>query len=408
MKKELLEAQAKLIVRTGVNLQKGQYVVIRTDVSQEYMASLVAKECYEAGAKQVFVKFESALVSKVDYLNASTETLSEVKSYEEEEQKFYVEKNPVLIWLDADDPDGLTGIDAKKMATIRANRFKVLGKYREQRENKYQWVIVGVPSIKWAKKVFPTLSDEEAVEKLWEAILTTARAIDGNGIENWNKHEEDLKKRCNYLNSLNLVELRYKSTTGTDFKVGLIPGVIFLGGGEKTLDGTFFQPNIPSEECFTSPMRGKAEGIVYASKPLVYNGQLINNFNIRFHEGKAVEVHAETGEEVLKSILELDEGSAYLGECALVPFDSPINNTGILFYNTLFDENAACHLALGRGFTNLYPDFEKYSEEELHSFGINKSLSHVDFMIGDKDLDITGITSSGKEVAIFRKGAWAF
>ena len=207
---------------------------------------------------------------------------------------------------------------------------------------------------------------------------------------------------------MNLVELRYKSTTGTDFKVGLIPGVIFLGGGEKTLDGTFFQPNIPSEECFTSPMRGKAEGIVYASKPLVYNGQLINNFNIRFHEGKAVEVHAETGEEVLKSILELDEGSAYLGECALVPFDSPINNTGILFYNTLFDENAACHLALGRGFTNLYPDFEKYSEDELHSFGINKSLSHVDFMIGDKDLDITGITSSGKEVSIFRKGAWAF
>jgi aminopeptidase len=202
--------------------------------------------------------------------------------------------------------------------------------------------------------------------------------------------------------------LHYAAKNGTDLKVGLIPGVIFLGGGEKTIDGTYFEPNIPSEECFTSPMKGQAEGIVYASKPLAYNGQLIENFYVRFHEGKAVEVHAEKGQEALESIISLDEGASYLGECALVPFDSPINQTGLLFYNTLYDENACCHLALGRGFTELFPHFEQYSDEELRSFGINKSLSHVDFMIGTNDLSIIGTDDKGKEIVLFKNGTWAF
>ena len=246
------------------------------------------------------------------------------------------------------------------------------------------------------------------MEKLWEAILFTSRALDGNGIANWDVHDKNLKKKCEYLNSLRLKKLHYTSSNGTDLTVGLIPGVIFEGGGEMTLTNIYCQPNIPSEECFTSPMRGEAEGIVYSAKPLSYAGQLITDFWVKFEKGKAVDVGAKTGEEALRSILSLDEGSAYLGECALVPYDSPINNTGILFYNTLFDENAACHLALGRGFTNLYPDFEKYTEEELHSFGINKSSSHVDFMIGSKDLNIVGTTEDGREVAIFKDGNWAF
>jgi 5,10-methylene-tetrahydrofolate dehydrogenase/Methenyl tetrahydrofolate cyclohydrolase len=226
--------------------------------------------------------------------------------------------------------------------------------------------------------------------------------------EDGHLHEKDLKERCAYLNSLHLKSLHYTSSNGTDLTVGLIPNVIFLGGGESTIAGVFYQPNIPSEECFTSPMRGQAEGVVYASKPLAYQGQLIDNFSVRFHEGKAVEVKAEKGLAALESILTLDEGSAYLGECALVPFDSPINQTGLLFYNTLYDENACCHLALGRGFTNLYPNFEKYSEEQLHGFGINKSLSHVDFMIGTADLEIVGTCADGKEVVLFHNGTWAF
>lgn len=264
-----------------------------------------------------------------------------------------------------------------------------------------------MPSEKWAKKVFPGLTKAEGMKRLWDAILTASRAKDGNGIKNWEDHEKDLKARCDYLNSLNLRSLHYTSSNGTDLTIGLIPNVIWLGGGETTLLGNFYQPNIPSEEAFTSPMRGQAEGIVYSAKPLVYQGHLIKNFNIHFHEGKAVEVHAEEGEEALKSILTLDEGSAYLGECALVPYDSPINKTGLLFYNTLFDENACCHLALGRGFTNLYKDFDKYTEDELHGFGINKSLSHVDFMIGSEDLHIEGTTADGKKVVIFDHGTWA-
>jgi aminopeptidase len=408
MEEKLLDSYAELIVKVGANVQKGQYVVIRTNPCVEEFASLVAKKCYKAGAKRVFVHWMSSKLDRVDYQNATLEELSSVPTFEEAAHKFMVDQLPVLIWLDADNPDGLKGVDAKKTAAIRSAKYKVLGKYREARDNKFQWTIAGVPSLEWAKKVFPSKSDDEAIEALWKAILTTARCLDGNGIENWQKHEDDLKKRCAYLNSLHLSKLHYKSKTGTDFTVGLIPGVIFLGGGEKDLYNHFFQPNIPSEECFTSPMKGKAEGLVVASKPLAYNGQLIEDFTVRFHEGKAVEVTAKKGLEALKSILTLDEGSAYLGECALVPFDSPINQTGLLFFNTLYDENAACHLALGTGFTELYPNFEKYTDAEIRSFGINKSLSHVDFMIGDRYLDITGTTEEGKDVPIFKQGSWAF
>ncbi|MFA6830235.1 MAG: aminopeptidase [Bacilli bacterium] len=408
MNKELLEKYAELIVREGINLKKGQYVVIRTEVCQEEMAALVAEKCYEYGAKRVFIHWQCATLDKVDYQNADIEALKEVPPFEEEAHKFMSDHLSCLIWLDGDDPDGLKGVDSSKVAAVKAAKYKVIGKYKEATENKIQWCIAGVPSKPWAKKVFPSLSDDEAIEKLWEAILETSRCGDGNGIENWKQHDKELKARCAYLNSLRLKELRYKSTSGTDFTVGLIPGVRFLGGGETLLDGTYFEPNIPSEECFTSPLKGVAEGIVHASKPLAYQGQLIEDFTVRFHEGKAVEVHAKRGEEALKSILTLDEGSAYLGECALVPFHSPINDTGILFFNTLYDENAACHLALGRGFTELYPDFEKYTNEEIIAKGINYSLSHVDFMIGDENLDITGITEDDKEVKIFVKGAWAF
>jgi aminopeptidase len=408
MKQELIEKYAELIVKVGANVQKGQYVVIRTGVFEEEFASIVAKQCYLQGAKRVFVHWESPKLNLVDNQYADEEVLKEVPFFEEACHKFMLDELPVLIWLDGDDPDGQAGMDNAKASRIRQAKYKILGKYREQRENHFQWVIAGVPSEKWAKKVFPDLDKDEAIEALWEKILYTSRALDGNGIENWIRHDENLKKKCEYLNSLGLRELRYHSSNGTDFKVGLIPNVVFAGGDEKTLSGIHFQPNIPTEECFTSPMKGVAEGIVYATKPLSYQGQLIEDFSIRFHEGKAVEVHARKGEEALKSILTLDEGSAYLGECALVPYHSPINLTNILFFNTLYDENAACHLALGTGFNNLYPDFEKYTDKEIQSFGINYSLSHVDFMIGSEDMDIIGIDESGKEIQIFRNGDWAF
>lgn len=408
MKKSLLKNYAKLIVRTGANVQKGDYVVIKTEPEVEDFAVMVAEECYKAGAAAVAYNWESMKARRLTFKCMSKKVLQEVTPMAIALQQYQTDKTAVTIWLDADDPDGFKGCSAEKISLAKTVAYKACESLIKARANKYQWVIAGVPSVKWAKKVFPNLSKKKAVEALWEAILKTSRADDGNGIENWERHEKTLKEKCNYLNSLNLRSLHYQASNGTDLTVGLIPGVIFLGGGEKTLRGVFFQPNIPSEECFTSPMRGQAEGVVHASKPLVYNGQVIENFWFRFHEGKVVEAHAEKGEELLKSILTLDEGASYLGECALVPFESPINQTGILFFNTLYDENACCHLAIGKGFTNLYPEFEKYTEDQIHSFGINESLSHVDFMIGTRDLNITGVDKDGKEIPIFRNGTWAF
>ena len=236
----------------------------------------------------------------------------------------------------------------------------------------------------------------------------TARADGEDPIWDWELHNRDLRERCEYLNNLGITELRYKSSNGTDFKVGMIEDGIFCGGAEETLSGREFNPNIPSEEVFTSPKKGVAEGVVVATRPLSYSGQLIENFSIRFEKGKAVEVHAEKGEELLKTMINMDENAGYLGECALVPYDSPIRNSGITFFNTLFDENACCHLALGAGFTNCLKNYEKYSLKECEEKGINDSMIHVDFMIGSEDLAIDAVTKDGKILPIFRDGNWAF
>ena len=407
MKKSLKKKYAQLLVRSGIALKKGQSVLIRAGVETEDFVAIVMEECYRAGAKHVQVEWLSEACNRVKYKKAKTSALKEVLPMETAMQEWLTGDLPCLLYLISENPDAAKGLDAAKMAAVRVAHYQKNAAMIEARSNKYQWCIAGVPAKAWAKKVFPDLPTSQAVEALWNAILSTSRALDGNGIENWVEHNKEVKSKCDTLNALRLKSLHYTSSNGTDFTVGLIPGVIFEGGAERTLGGISFQPNIPSEECFTSPMKGEAEGIVYSAKPLVYQGHLIRDLWVRFEKGKAVDVHAEEGEEALRSILTLDEGSAYLGECALVPYDSPINNTGLLFYNTLFDENAACHLALGRGFTNLYPNFEKYTEDEIHGFGINKSLSHVDFMIGSKDLCITGITEDGKEVQIFRDGNWA-
>jgi aminopeptidase len=280
-------------------------------------------------------------------------------------------------------------------------------------DNKYKWCIAAVPGEAWAKKVFPGVRTSTAMEKLWNAILFTSRVIDKNGadldpVAEWKAHNESFRSRCEFLNNLHIKTLEYKSAIGTDFTVDLIPEGIFCGGSEHTLGGEEFNPNIPSEEIFTSPKAGCAEGLVVASLPLSYRGQLIENFSVRFEGGKVVEVKAEKGEDLLKQMVSMDEGAAKLGECALVPYTSPIRESGITFYETLFDENAACHLALGEGFTNCVKDYDKYTLEELHAMGINESMIHVDFMIGTDDLSITAITESGERVAIFRDGNWAF
>ena len=408
MNKTTLKSYARLIAKMGVNIQKGQTVNIYAELDQPEFVAILVDECYRAGAGKVNVEWSYQPLTKLNVRHCKASVLEKVEDWEIEKMKHRVETLPAMIYLESSDPDGLAGINQQKLIKASQKKRMIMKPYRDEMENKYQWCIAAVPGKAWAKKLFPELRASAAVEKLWEAILSCARA-EGDGEANWRSHNEDLQKKCERLNSLGLAELKYKSSNGTDLTVGLIPEGLFLGGSEKLLGKDVeYNPNIPSEEIFTSPMRGKAEGIVYSTKPLNFQGTLIDNFSIRFENGKAVEAHAEKNEELLQKMLAMDEGAAYLGECALVPYDSPINNSGILFYNTLFDENACCHLAIGMGFSNCIKDFDKYTLKECQDMGINDSVIHVDFMMGSEDLEIIGVCRDGREVAIFKNGNWAF
>ncbi|MDE6597764.1 MAG: aminopeptidase, partial [Clostridia bacterium] len=401
-----LKKYAELIVKCGLNVQKGQEVIIRCGLDQPEFVATCVEECYKCGAERVKVEWSYMPISKIHYDYRSLESLSEVTEVEKAEWQRKVDKLTCLLWLDSDDPDGLNGTDSEKISKANIARFPIIKPYRDALENKYQWCIAAVPGKEWAQKIYPALSAEKAIEKLWEDILLCSR-VDDDPIKAWDKHNENLAKRCKFLNEYKFDKLEYKSKNGTDFSVGLNPIGIFMGGGEYTLGSNiYFNPNIPSEEIFTSPMRGMADGKVVATKPLSYQGKLIENFWMRFENGKVVEVHAEKNQDLLEKMVSMDEGAAYLGECALIAYDSPINNTGVLFYNTLFDENASCHLALGRGFNNCLENYEKYSVEECEKLGINNSMIHVDFMIGSKDMSIVGVKKDGTRVQIFKDGNW--
>ena len=407
MNKTRLRKYAHLIASKGANVQKGQEVFITAELDQPEFVEMLVKECYKLGAKKVVVDWSYQPLEKLAVKYQSSKTLATLDDWQMKKWEHQLEVLPAKIFLTSEDPDGLKGVDQKKYSKARAARSIAIKPIRRKMENHYQWCIAGVPGEAWAKKVFPGVRSSVAKEKLWEAILESARVWDDPAME-WDNHNDDLLKKCNYLNSLGLKKLVYHSENGTDLTVGLIPEAIFCGGGENTAEGIYFNPNIPTEEVFTSPKRGEAEGIVYSSLPLSYGGQLIENFYMRFEGGKVVESGAEKNADLLKEMLATDEGASYLGECALVPYSSPIRKSGVLFYNTLYDENAACHLAIGMGFTNVLRDFEKYSEDEAHALGINDSVTHVDFMIGTSDLSIVGIDNNDNKVKIFENGEWAF
>ena len=407
MKQTILRKYARLIARCGVNIQKGQEVLIYCDLDQPRFVELLVDECYKAGAKKVRVEFDYQPLEKLHVRHQTVTTMSGVTEWEKARLQYYVDTLPCRIYLLSEDPDGLKGINQKKIAQAQQKRWPIIKPYVDQLENKYQWCIAAVPGAAWAKKLFPGLPKGRAIEKLWEAILFTSRVTE-DPVAEWEAHDKDLSDRCAYLNSLGIAELHYKGDNGTDLTVGMIPEALFMGGAETSLKGVTFNPNIPSEECFTSPMRGKAEGIVYATKPLSYNGELIEDFSVRFENGKAVEIKASKNQNLLEQMISMDEGAAYLGECALVPVNSPISESGLLFYNTLFDENAACHLALGMGFTNTISGYENKTKAECHAMGINDSMEHVDFMIGYEGLDIDAVTRDGRTVPVFRRGKWAF
>ena len=407
MEEKLLRDYARLIARQGGHITKGEEVWLYAGLDQPEFITMVVEECYKAGAKYVNVEWDHDPIYKLGYKYATLATLSKVDSIAIAKFKYRLKKLPTMIYISSEDPDAFNGVNQEKMAKSRMRRYPKIKKYIDAIDGKYKWCIAGVPGKGWAKKVFPDLNEEEAIEALWAAILKTSR-VDGNDpVKNWDDHNTFLHSQTKKLNELGLKKLIYKANNGTDFQVELIEKMNWGGGYEVAPNKGQFNPNIPSEEAFTTPMRGKAEGKLVATKPLSYNGELIEDFYICFKDGKVSEVKAKKNQSLLEKMVKMDEGAAMLGEVALVPFDSPINQTGILFYNTLYDENACCHVALGAGFPDLYPGGVDMSPEEKLAVGINDSMNHVDFMIGTPDLSIVGIDKNNKEVQIFKDGTWA-
>ena len=414
MNKTVLKNYAKLLAVKGLCVRRGDEVIIQAELDQPEFVEMVVRECYRAGAAKVNVEWSHQPLQKMHVNCRSLKVLSHVEEWEKAKLQHRVDKLPAMLYLISEDPDGLAGMNQAKNSKAMQARYGIIKPFRDAMDNKYKWCIAAVPGRAWAKKMFPGLRASVAMEKQWEAILYTVRmtkTLGGepqDGLAAWDAHNAQFHQRCDYLNSLGIETLEYHSANGTDLTVGMMPEGTFCGGSEKTLSGEEFNPNMPTEELFVTPKRGVAEGIVYSSKPLSYRGQIIDNFWIRFHEGRAVEAYAEQNNDLLQQMITMDEGASYLGECALVPFHSPISQSGLTFYETLFDENAACHLAMGAGFTNTVKDYDKYTLEQLHEMGVNDSMIHVDFMIGTEDLSVVAHTRDGRSVPLFENGDWAF
>lgn len=407
MKKSLIKKYAELLVRRGVNLQKGQTLRIVSDVEAADFVKILVEQGYRAGASNVYVDWSCQEITRLGYRHRGIKSLCDIPEWRVEKLKYESGLLPAAIHVDCEDPDGLRGINQEKLskATIAAGKkFKPI---RDEMENKYQWLVAAYPGKKWAKKMFPGERASAAVEKLWKAILDTC-LVDENSdaIANWDKKNADFAARCDWLNGKKFDYLEYKSSNGTDFRCSLMPQSTWCGGGETSLPGVYFNPNMPTEEIFTTPLKGSCEGRLVSTMPLSLRGTLVENFYIDFKDGKAVSWHAEKGEEALTKLIHTDEGSCMLGELALVPKDSPISQSGLLFYNTLFDENASCHVALGMGYTSCVEGFESLTMAEMHEMGVNDSMVHVDFMIGAEDLCITGY-KNGRATPIFVNGVFA-
>lgn len=407
MNSKILEEYARLIVKGGANVHRGQEVVLGAPVECAAFSRLVAKYCYEEGAADVILQYDDQEYTRLRLENADISVLEKIPAWKAESQNYYADRDAVYLRVASSDPDVFAGIDQKKMgAAIKAASLATKPASDSRMADKRPWTIAAAPSAKWAKKVFPELPTEDAVEKLWEAILLTV-GVDGktDPVEKWLSKMAGIEAHAKKLTDLKIKTLHYTNGIGTDFTVGLPENVFWAGGGAKTPDGAFFSPNMPTEEVFTAPHRLTANGKLVSSMPLNYSGNVIDGFSFVFKNGKVVDFAAEKGYDVLAELLATDEGAKYLGEIALVPYSSPIRQSGILFYSTLFDENASCHFAVGKA----YPCVEgagKMTQEELLKAGINTSLAHVDFMVGTKDLTITAVTTDGKTLSVFEAGEW--
>lgn len=408
MDKNILKKYSELAVKMGVNIQDNDILVINAPIETAEFARVITEEAYKLGAKEVIVHYLDQKLTKIKLKNSTIETILDVPEWLAESYNYYARKGATFISISASDPDGLKGIPIEKIGSYQKSRSLALKEYYENTmTNKCRWCVLSIPTLAWSKKVFPNESDDIAMKKLWNAIASVTRINTDNPIAEWNSHNKNLSEKISFLNETNFKSLNFKNISGTNLTVELPQNHLWAGGSEKDINGIDFNANMPTEEVFTLPKKTGVNGVVHSSKPLSYGGNLINNFSLTFKDGKVIDFTAEEGYDVLKQLLETDEGAQYLGEVALVPWDSPISNSNLIFFNTLFDENAACHLALGKAYPCL-KDANKLSKEELASRGVNDSLIHVDFMIGTEDLNIVGLTYENKEIQIFSNGNWAF
>lgn len=405
---EKLEQYADLTVYVGLNVQKGQFIVINTTTDTLDFTRLVVKKAYEAGAKRVQVNYEDPVLTRTHFELAPDEAFQEYPEWSVVQRDEVINTGGAFLWIDAEDPDLLTGIPTKRLADSQKSAGKALERYRQAvGTDKVAWSIVAIPSLKWAQKVFPDLSPEKQMDALWQAIFKTVRIGEGDAVEAWKNHIVLLEQRAAQLNDKRYVKLQY-TAPGTELTIELPDKHIWMSGASKTPQGNPFIANMPTEEVYTVPLKHGVDGKVRNTKPLVYQGNVIDGFTLTFEKGKIVEAKAETGQELLDEMIAADEGAAYLGEVALVPHHSPISDSNILFYNTLFDENASNHLAIGDSYPTCYEGARDLERNQLAAIGLNTSIVHEDFMIGSNSMDIDGITADGSKEPIFRNGNWAF
>lgn len=409
MNQILLEKYADFIVKVGVNVQPGQTLIINCSIDAAVLCRPCVKSALEAGARDVVVRWSDDAVARLRMELAAEEALCDVKPYEERSYLDYAESEGgvCVLHLIANDPEVYAGLDVGKISRVGLARSRAMLKWREYTmKDKVQWCVAAMPNASWAAKLFPALPVEQAVEKLWSVIFDVCRVTEGDPVTAWRAHNERLTYLAKTLNELDLVSVHFASGNGTDLTIGLADGAIWESACAKDDRGTVFLPNIPTEEVFTAPHKDKVDGIVYGTKPYAYNGQLIQNFCVRFENGRVVEHHADEGEDLLGELLNSDEGSRSIGEVALVPASSPINRSGVLFYNTLFDENAACHIAFGDSYPGTTVGGKEMTQEELLAHGMNHSAIHEDVMVGAEDSNITGLTRDGRTVQLFENGEW--
>jgi aminopeptidase len=405
---EKLAEYADLAVRVGINVQPGQYVLINTTTDTLDFTRLVVKKAYEAGAKRVHVNFSDGPTNRAFYDLAPDSEMHEFPAWMVTQREELIDQQGSLLWIDAEDPDLLAGVPAKRISDQQKVAGRALEKYRASvMSDKISWSIVAIPSEMWAKKVFPDLPKDKQLTALWDAIFKTVRIGEGNAVEQWKSHIRELEKRASALNDKRFKKLIYKAP-GTELTIELPEKHLWMTGASRTPNRTAFIANMPTEEVYTAPLKLGVNGHVRNTKPFVYQGNIIDGFTLTFENGKIIKALAEKGNDLLQQLIQNDEGSAYLGELALVPHESPISSSGILFYNTLFDENASNHLAIGEAYPTCVEGARDLEESQLQALGLNTSMTHEDFMIGSGDMDIDGEHQDGTLEAIFRHGNWAF